>query len=423
MADVLKTTNWWGSNPAAFTVTDLSGSGASAENRLMTATEAHDSLDTTYEEFIVSGDGISLDGNATAAGGAILTAATGGIAFLRVKFRARVIVTGGGATGGGSVQPLIAGTLRGTQQALTGAYVNYTQDIAVDPADGLPWTPAKVAAQSFGMLLAANAASATFLGVATLRVAEYTVEVWGTDATGAIVGASAQGVAAFDVSLGGGLSGDIAMRSPTDIVALASSVDNGSALVTLRSANATYRDQDVATFTTRNAGPSGGTTETIDLGGLLGATSINGSGTIGGVKLFALVRCSKNGGATMTNIRFGTGMGVQALLVAPTVNVQVGGSSASFPFVTAETALIALTPLAVPFEWGNGVNSVWSVFASPAWTLNFTWTGGGGGDQARCEVAEAWVEVHGPVGSEPTVIQLVHALNLAPLVQKLESTL
>jgi len=419
MADVLKTTNWWSSNPPAGTYFDVSGSGGGGENRLWTAAEVHDALDTTYEELRCLGDGISLDGSATIQQEQFITAATGGIKFLRIKARGRVVITGPSSpTGSGSFQVLIGGALVATQ-SLDSSYTSYQFDLTTDPATGLAWTAAGIAAKKFGLLLAANAENVSFSAIATLRMTEFTVEVWGQDILATATPAVSQGSAAAAPEAGGALVGDKGTRDPAAVVPQAATLDATSALVTLRSGTGTYNDQDLSTATTKNNGPGGSGTDLLNLGGVQGATAINGSGLISGIKLFATVRATRNGGTgTLTNFKFGTAMGAKTLLAQPTVYDNSGGLTLAM-YQTLESNLITLGAFANPFLWGNGVDSVWANLVSPTWTLNYDWTGG---VQVRVEIAEAWVEVHGPSGAQPILIELTHALNLAPKVQSLVGT-
>jgi hypothetical protein len=83
-------------------------------------------------------------------------------------------------------------------------------------------------------------------------------------------------------------------------------------------------------------------------------------------------------------------------------------------FERLESVLVTVGPTAQPFEWGNGTNSVWaSMFG---WTLNWTLAGGG---TKQMEIAEAWVEILGPVGASDTSnIELTLSIGLAPKIMQ-----
>lgn len=447
MADVLKQTLYFNAAPTE-TLTDINGTNPLL-GRNITAAESHDASDTTYHELDVPGDGIGTDGLATTDVYAVVgTASTaGGLSFLRVKARARV--TGAGSSG--TWQPRINGTPRGTATALSTSFTDYTQDFTTDPADSNAWTDAKVNAQTFGVLLQAAELDANFPTAAVIRFSEFEVQLWGPNsqtlapsAAGALVsgvtptlvpnavglyfGGSAAVASGSNPTLApqplaypmesaniNALSLDEALvqlgRDPTAFVTQASYVDTAQTPKTIRSALATYNDQSLGTKTTHTS--AGALLK--DLGGLEGTAAINGIGPIAGVKLFAIVRATTNGG-TLTNMKFGTAGGVQNFVTQPTVTATATPDDTMWS--TVESGVIDLNAFAVPFEWGNGVNSVWAGFVSPTWTLNATITG-----TARLDIAEAWLEVVGPVGSDTDVVRITQRIGNVRRIQSFPDTL
>jgi hypothetical protein len=101
---------------------------------------------------------------------------TGTIEFVRVIPRAQLI-NASGAGGSGTVQPYIAHAVRGAPSSIAFGAANFPQDLGTDPADGQPWTPAKINAQHFGWWI--TAASVDAVSAVDAYVLEFTVEVWG----------------------------------------------------------------------------------------------------------------------------------------------------------------------------------------------------------------------------------------------------
>jgi hypothetical protein len=425
MADVLKGTLWWGSNPAAFTIDDIGGTGAFI-GRAMTAAEAHDALDTTYEGLNDTGDGVSADAVADAYGSALLTACpAGGIKFVRVKLRARVVLGGAGVTGFGTVQPWFNGVPQGTPATLTNAFANYQFDFPTNP-NGAMWTKAIIDGLPWGFFMNGSASNGGFNANFDLRVAEMTVEIWGQD----IIATTTPAESIGEVVDQSGLVVTNDVRDPTVDTALGVTLDQTSNLVTVRSFKASLSDQTVATkdvFTSPASWPNSGTqlqplygTASQGVQGSSGAgNGINGTGLISGIKLFALVRVSKSSTATApTNVRFGTAMGTKALVTSPTVRDIAALDDTMWEVVN--TALITTGQFANPFTWGNGTDSVWaSLFG---WTFNHTYSNDVTPKTTQVEVAEAWVEIYGPVGSQPILIELTHALGIPVKQQALEGT-
>jgi hypothetical protein len=447
VADVLKQTLFFAGNPTLST-TDFVGNGVTVF-RTITAAESHDGSDATYYRFSTPSDIFGLgQGDVIAQVSRTIDSAsvTGSISFLRMRARGKKHQVGGDGNVFGRWQPRINGTDRGSQQELGNeVFADFSQDFSTDPADGLAWTNAKVNAQTFGTTLEVITNAATADNQAEVWLSEWFVELWGPSSdtstpasvvltvsssapTGVLglVTSAPQSVqlnvssSAPTVVLGGvmspvesvGMVAEVATLpyafqksgfDPTQNTPLASMLDTGVAPITIRSASATYNDQSLATATLQNHGPGGSGTDLKDLGGVQGAVAINGVGVIAGVKLYAIVRASKTGVAgSLTNFKFGTTMGVKALLAQPTVVDNTPGLTVD-QYQTIESVLITTGAFGQPFEWGNGVNSVWATFVAPTWTLNYDWTGG---TQVRVEIAEAWLVVQGPNGSQSEEVVL-----------------
>jgi hypothetical protein len=422
VADILKGTLWWAANPT-WTLVDNSISGATGTP--LTAAGAHDANDATFAELVCPGDGVSLNGDANYYTNAALTACpAGGIKFVRLKVRARGVITGGA----GSLQAYALLRLNGVNYGtpfvttvLTGVYQNFVLDYTTDPSDGLPWTKSKVDGHTWGMDMRGVVSDPAFLTAAALRVAEYTVEVWGEDVTATVTGASTLAEGSTPLAIQGDKDG-------TAVVPLLMTLDGGSVPAVARSFKTGLNDQSTATKdTTSSAGP--GTTLAPLYGagsqGLVGSSGagngINGVGKIDGVRAYAIVRFARQGtgGAPVfTNMRFGTAMGFQALEADPTIyDSDLGLSESQYQVI--RSVLITTGQFGQPFTWGNGVDSVWASFFG--WTLNFTITGLGGTKQV--DIAEAWVEILGPIGAgDSSNIELTMSLNLAPRIIKVQST-
>lgn len=465
MADILKQTLYFNAVPTE-TLTDINGTGPSAI-RSITAAESHDASDATYYSASVTGDGSGTDGYISCEVFAVVDTAstTGGISFVRVKARARVAGTGSS----GTWQPRINGTARGTPTALTASFADYTQDFTTDPADSNAWTNAKVNAQTFGVYIEVLEPDANFPTAGILRFSEFEIQLWGpsgqtstpathqsnlnannatgvaglvssattshqsnlnaNDATGvagAVTGialtATCSMSAAQPVDQGGVCDFLAVNTDPSNLVPLRSKIDTGFVPVTIRSFKASLGDQTTATrdiFTSPASWPNGATELQALYGagaqGIVGNTGagngINGEGLISGIKLHAIVRVAKNAASSITNIRFGTGMGVKSLMVQPTIRDYAVALTEDM-WEHVETDVIALGATAQPFEWGNGVNSVWSQLFG--WTFNHTYSNVAS-NFTQVEIAEAWVEVIGPAGatlSDPILV----VVNSGPLV-------
>lgn len=424
MADVLKTTHWWNANPV-FVFTDNSGAGY-IEANIINAAQSHDGNDATRESLQVSGDTASLEGDTTGrAEKAITAGVVGGIKFVRVKMRARVTRTGGSGSVSALIRPMATGVDIGAVQSVTGSFVTYTEDVLVDPTDGQPWTAARVQGHLWGVAMRVQTSDpGVFATTGFLELSEFLVEVWGEDKVGVITGASATADANRSIETGGSVEVLLDQRDPSFVGTLATNLDDTSGLVTIRSFKASLNDQSTATkdVFTSGVGAAGtqlqplyGTASQGVQGNTGAGNGINGTGAISGMKLCALVRVSKQAAGTVSNVRFGTAMGVKALAAPGATIRDYDQPLTEAMWETVKTDLVTTGQFGQPLTWGNDVDSIWaSLFG---WTFNFTY---GGGGIKQLEVAEAWVEVYGPVGSEPEVIELVQVFDDKKMVVTLQ---
>jgi hypothetical protein len=467
VADVLKQTLYWNANPTETIDSDASGFGTFFPS--ITAAQSHDANDATLASLNAPDDGGSLvNGDMAARLTAALQTATasGGISFIRVKYRGKVL---GGTSAAGSLQPCINGTARGSNSSLSGTMSDYSQDFSTDPADGLAWTTTKLNAQTFGLSMAAQSSDPTFSTTAQAQVAEFSVEVWGPDAvtlapasvavvsafTAAAVVAGLVSLSCTSVSPVASVSAptvqvgavsvtpaavEVALEQtgfPSEVLSneygdstlyipKATFVDLVQTPTTIRSFKSTLGDQTTATKETFNSTGSGTRLEPLygaGSQGLVGSSGagngINGIDAISGIKLFALVRVSKSAASSITNIRFGTTMGTKALLVQPTIwDYDAGLTDAMWQVV--ETDLITTGQFGQPFTWGNGVDSIWaSMFG---WTFNHTYSNTAG-NHTQVEVAEAWVEVQSPIGVRPAEVLLYQRFTPSTQLQNFQTNI
>jgi hypothetical protein len=419
VADLLKGTLWWSGNPT-WTLVDNNMTGATL-GATLTAAGAHDASDATHTDMTVAGDGVGIEGDAEVSGENALTACpAGGIKFVRLKVRARAVVAGAGsvqAIGRLLLDGIAYETAIATVLTLTGVYQDFTVDMAVDPVDELPWTVAKVDGHTWGLHVRAFTQDPGVWGTSVaVRFSEYTLEVWGEDVTATVTGASSDALPSAAVASQGNQDGSI-------LAPLVMTIDGGSVPAVARSFEPFLRDQTTATKIPDTE--SGAGTFSVPLygagtQGLIGSSGagngINGTGAISGVKAYAIIRVSKQAAATITNVRFGTTMGLKALVTPPTIR-DYDQPLTEAMWETVETDIIPTGAVGNPFTWGNGTDSVWASFFG--WTMNFTSSGGG---FTQVEVAEAWVEIIGPVGAGDTsAIELTLTLGMAPRIMKVQS--
>ena len=179
MANILKQTLYW-VNPIVFTLSDFAGTGVT-ETRAITAAEAHDGDNATYEGASVSSDGHGNDGAAQLRFTGPMTTAgvTGSIAFIRLVARARVVGAGSGP--GAQLAPLVGGT------AFHGNFIlGPTFGDIIDTYLGFPpaltvWSNALLNATSFGVLIDFGAVDTDYPLACQPQLSEFSVEVWGPD--------------------------------------------------------------------------------------------------------------------------------------------------------------------------------------------------------------------------------------------------
>jgi hypothetical protein len=261
---------------------------------------------------------------------------------------------------------------------------------------------------------AAIAASALVAGLAVVSCVSQAV---GVAVPTAVLVPGAVTLAADSVETVAGVSPvetDDGGRDPSAVVPQASFVDGGSAPVTVRSNTSPLGDQNVATSTSQSKGLGvGGATGSLTVDGHGGATtSISGTGAISGVVFYAIARGRAGAHASFSNWRLAN----NPLLAAP----PVGNTSPPFAaFDTVRTDLVPLDPTSTPWSWDTLAAQLALAFA---FTVDYAFTGGHYVDEeVRIDVAEIWCEVHGPVGSEPEVVQLKQKLGNMRRVQPFPS--
>lgn len=458
MADVLKATLYFNAVPT-LTEFDNTGSGNVSHSEFASAAQSHDANDGTNFNGDAGGDGDALNGNASWYQDAVVTTASvsGDISFIRLKIRARREDIGG-ATHSAIWQPRINGVNRGSTVALSTSYAGYSQDFATDPADSAPWTNAKLNAQTLGFR--GDAFNNSPFATTVFKCPEFEIEVWGPDvqvlapsSAGAVLASGAMSLVASALAyyFGGAaavlagstptlLPGSVALalesanidtlaldeavleepRNPTAFTPQAQFVDTASSPTTIRSFRTILADENAGTYATLDQTNNGTHLEALygtASQGIVG-NAINGFGPIAGIKLFALVRCARSASSSLTNIRFGTAGGVKALLTAPTIRDYDAGLDDTM-WQVVETDVIETNALAHAFEWGSGVDSFWAFLFG--WTFNHTRTNVGG--HTRVDVAEAWVEVIAPVGSDVETVYLTQRIGNVRRIQAFPDTL
>lgn len=171
---------------ATLTLQDFITSGLTGTFRTMTAAGSKDGSDATDHAFQGADDGGSAQGEAHGFGSLDAAAPAGTIEFLRVKLRAY----GGTVFGPGpSVQNLYL--RKGSASAIvanvaTGSFTDFQADIATNPATGLAWTAADLAASDIGYIMYGQTLDPTFASIFEMAVSEFSIEVWGTNGAPAV---------------------------------------------------------------------------------------------------------------------------------------------------------------------------------------------------------------------------------------------
>ena len=415
MSDFLKESLYFDAVPTV-TEVDTNATGISHAN-FGSAAESHDANDSTKFTGDVPGDSDVVNGLGEFHADAVLTtsAVSTAVTFVRVRIRAQRTHAGAGASTA-SVQARIGGVSYGADHVLSTSLAWYESDFSTDPLDSGPWSADRINGQDWGF----RAAGATDdpSGTCIIDVTEFEVLVYMTDPVATPTGASGGGVAQTP-------EGSPGIPDGATVAVQVATLDSGSVPAVIRSFKASLGDQTTTTadvHTTTGTGtqlqPLYGAASQGVVGSSGAGNGIKGTGTISGIKLFAIIRVSKQASASITNVRFGTAMGLKSL-VTPAVIQDYDQPLTDDMWQTVETALITEGAFAVPFEWGNGTNSVWSNMFG--WTMNYTYSGSG---TKQLEVAEAWVEVHGPTGAdEGSTIRLELPVNLPPKVIEIQAPL
>lgn len=450
MADALKQTLYWSSNPTDFT-DDLNGTGFTVS--ALTAAGSHDSSDSTYGQLVASGNDIDVPSVVWKEYGYLTSyTQTGAISFVRAVIRARLTKLGGSGTSSWTIYPMVGTATAAGSASPNSSITTFTIDMATNPSTGTGWHAADFASVNFGFdsIVGGNDISTS----SQARIYEIYFEVWGesgqtltTTAANAVVAASTGSVVSGLIALGLAAASCSSNASapalvpvsvtmpmdtatilsiayneeitqdtgyPLDLVNQASYVDhsigaaNSSTPVTIRSNTVPYYDLNLATKTLNSSPgtwPNNGTL-TFNFGGLTGTTSIDGYGPIAGVKCYATIRPRKNTNAAMSNFRFVIGSDT---FVLPTQPVIGGMLPAVVDYQTVVSDLIT-TVGGDALEWGAGSKSIFVKFTGWSFRCDYSVGGAYTGQFAQCEVAEAWVEVIGYAGSAPTIIELKHKL-------------
>ncbi len=100
------------------------------------------------------------------------------ISFVRAITRVKKVDSSALLVGLAEYQPSINGTPRGVEHAVE-AVANDAQDFAADPADGQPWTIAKINAQKWGWRLRVHFGIPTFFDdVVDCMAVDFKLEIW-----------------------------------------------------------------------------------------------------------------------------------------------------------------------------------------------------------------------------------------------------
>lgn len=183
MPDILKATLYWTDDPPVFTLLDFGGT-VPVETRAITAAEAHDGNDATYEGGAVSGGSHGDDGYAQLRYWGPVTPAevSGDISYIRLVSRARVIGVGGGD--GAHLSPMVAANpWHGSFPIEQTNFANITDTMLGFPPLLVRWTNELLNACSFGITIDFSALDADYPLQCEPQLSEFKVEVWGPDDT------------------------------------------------------------------------------------------------------------------------------------------------------------------------------------------------------------------------------------------------
>jgi hypothetical protein len=415
-------------------------SGTARAWTTQTEAEAHDGNDATYDKAGIVGDGMDL-GIATLGVKWTLDSCTyaGTIDKVRVGIRSKYAK--GALVGTQTVQCMTPGGVAGTEQALASTAGWHYFDFATNPYGGAAWTAAAINAGKWGWLAALETATEYSADWLDAYGFEYALEVYGPDvqtstpasvglvgavcAASILIGAvgsscdsvnmtaavnSTTGVPGSRTVLGDsvGMVAEVSpspleafalsgLRAPQTVTPLASRQAGGSVLATLRCRDASLRDGRWDTYEgDSQIGPFTGELTIGTLG--VGLDSIEGSGAIAGVVVHCIARLqSEPPLPAVSNARITFNGHDHALTTTPPSGDYGAGQ---VNYADCATALITTSDGGTsPWTWENLYTALLMLSAR----VHVVY--GGIGTPTEFDVCELWVEVRGPVGSQPSILR------------------
>lgn len=341
---------------------DPGPSGFGTITSSFTAAQSHDASDATFEGLQGTDNaGAEIDHDATlSVVGAHTTAAvSGAIDNVRVRLRARTTDIAGTDTFA-EVVPIIAATLRGTALAPSASFGWLEWNFATDPADGQPWTNAKLNAQAFGFRMRTYSLDGAFAGTRSVEASEFEVQVYGPDTTSQTVtgiGADSEGWANSANTEAG-----VEPASSAGLVELGRR--DPEALVTQHPYALRYKgadanllllgDQDTNTyrFATRSTVGS----STLEVLGSIADTELDPGLPVESVTIHALAFVYRDPAAASANPRAVYGSPAQTVTLPITTRTTMSGLSNATAYVEAVSAPIATRPDGQPWTWADVLN-------------------------------------------------------------------
>lgn len=312
------------------------------------------------------------------------------------------------------LRPRIASTNRGTPITLNTTYTDYDFDFTVDPADSQPWTPAKINAQKWGWYGTDNVAGTDANGQGHIYVTEFEIRIeGGWTATGDAADAT------ITVPNGVGEPGDMSATGPpaeaaiemsqlanqfiqtdervsTDItpIGLVGSATGDPITVRARGILGNLGDENLNTYRTNTSNMSGSGTMGIASGafGLLGDDfigNVEGNPPISGVKFFVTGCIQKFASGSLSNMRVIVDTGVEEALSMLPIGT---ADPPSFPMGTVATGLVAERSPGEPWDW----ETIFTQLSTASFAVDYTI--GIPTEFMVLVIAEAWIEIHGPIG-------------------------